>query len=309
MLGSWESGVEDALGSMHADVCRRRGPLVLVGLAPAAWAAEPPALAKARTLYNAANYEGAIDAAAVARRQAPWADAAALVIARSHLERYRQSADPKDLVAAREAFGTVKASALTPRDQVDLIIGLGQSLYLGEIFGAAADLFDTALTKSSLLSAARSADAARLVGDRARSRSADAVRPIGVAWSSSGSARGWKRSCGRTRAAAVANYWLAVSARGAGDVDGAWNAAVAAWVRSTLSPDTTARAPRRSRSPRHAGADSRTVARHGRPGPAGSRLGAARRVGARQAAMEIARPRAWRPASSRRFPRPPSAAR
>ena len=39
----------------------------------------------------------------------------------------------------------------------------------------------------------------------------------------------------------MANYWLAVSARGAGDIDGAWNAAIAGWVRSTLSPDTTAR--------------------------------------------------------------------
>jgi len=38
----------------------------------------------------------------------------------------------------------------------------------------------------------------------------------------------------------VANYWLAVALRGAGDVEGAWSAAVAAWVRSTLSPETTA---------------------------------------------------------------------
>ena len=39
----------------------------------------------------------------------------------------------------------------------------------------------------------------------------------------------------------VANYWLAVSARGAGDIDGAWNSAIAAWVRSMLSPDSTSR--------------------------------------------------------------------
>ena len=35
----------------------------------------------------------------------------------------------------------------------------------------------------------------------------------------------------------VANYWLAVAARGVGDVDRAWNAAIAAWVRSTLKPE------------------------------------------------------------------------
>src|SRR4029453_17472089 len=125
--------------------------LCLVAIAPVAWAAEPPALAKARTLYNSANYEGAIDAAAVARRQAPWADAAALVIARSHLERYRQVNEVKDLVAAREAFVTIKFSALMPRDQVDFIIGLAQAMYLGELFGASAELFQTALQRSAVL--------------------------------------------------------------------------------------------------------------------------------------------------------------
>ena len=59
--------------------------VMLSGVGPAAWADEPPALAKARALYNAADFEGAIDAASVARQQAAWADAAALVIARSHL--------------------------------------------------------------------------------------------------------------------------------------------------------------------------------------------------------------------------------
>jgi len=125
--------------------------LVLLGPGPAAWAAEPPALAKARTLYNAANYEGAIDAAATVRRQPAWADAAALVMARSYIERYRQNMDAKDLVAAREAFVAINVSSLTPRDQVDLIIGLGQSLYLSEIFGSAANLFSTALARSALL--------------------------------------------------------------------------------------------------------------------------------------------------------------
>ena len=32
----------------------------------------------------------------------------------------------------------------------------------------------------------------------------------------------------RDPGSAVANYWLAVAARGAGDLDGAWNAAIAA---------------------------------------------------------------------------------
>jgi len=212
--------------------------LVLVGLAGTASAAEPPALAKARTLYNASNYEGAIDAAAVARRQPPWADPAALIIARSHLERYRLSADAKDLASAREAFVTIKYSALTPRDQVDFIIGLAQALYLGEKFGAAADLFQNAMTRSALLGArdkqmlldwwataldreaqTRPPDRRRVVFERIGERMEEELR--------------------QDPGGAVANYWLAVAARGEGDVEGAWSHAVAAWVRSTLSPETT----------------------------------------------------------------------
>ena len=212
--------------------------LVLLGLAPAAWAAEPPALAKARALYNAANYEGAIDAASVARRQPAWADAAALVMARSYIERYRQNMDAKDLVAAREAFVAINASSLTPRDHVDLIIGLGQSLYLSEIFGSAANLFSTALARSMLLgprdkqmlldwwatamdrdAQTRPADRRRVVFEQISARMDEELR--------------------QEPGSAVANYWQAVALRGMGDVDGAWQAAIAGWVRSTLSPETT----------------------------------------------------------------------
>src|SRR4051812_46094552 len=109
--------------------------LLVTSLAGAAEAAEEPALVRARILYNSANYEGAIDAAAVARRQPQSADAASLVIARAHLERYRQRADPADLSEAREALTGVRPTTLSARDQVDLLIGLGQSLYLGEVYG------------------------------------------------------------------------------------------------------------------------------------------------------------------------------
>lgn len=212
--------------------------LVLLGLAPTAWADEPPALAKARTLYNAANYEGAIDAAAIARRQPAWADAASLVMARSYIERFRQNADARDLVAAREAFVTIKSTSLTPRDQVDLVIGLGQSLYLSEIFGAAANLFSTALSRSTLLGArdkqmlldwwatAMDRDAQTRPGDRRR-----------VVFEQI-SAR-MEEELRQDPGSAVANYWEAVALRGMGDVEGAWNAAIAGWVRSTLSPETT----------------------------------------------------------------------
>ena len=41
---------------------------------------------------------------------------------------------------------------------------------------------------------------------------------------------------GRDPASPVANYWLAVAARGLGDLDRAWELAIAAWVRLRLSP-------------------------------------------------------------------------
>jgi hypothetical protein len=43
----------------------------------------------------------------------------------------------------------------------------------------------------------------------------------------------------RDPGSAPANYWRAVAARGSGDLDTAWDAAVAAWVRAALAPDST----------------------------------------------------------------------
>jgi hypothetical protein len=211
--------------------------LLFCAVAGIASAAEPPALAKARALYNEGNYDGAIDAAAVARRQTGFADPAALVIGRSYIELYRQRVDAKDLEAAREAFMSIRLATLMPRDRVELFIGLGLSLYLGEKYGAAADLFDTALTQASLLSAkdrvllldwwataldreaqTRPADRRRALFERIGARMSEELR--------------------QDPGSSVANYWRAVAARGAGDLEAAWDAAVAAWVVSTLSPET-----------------------------------------------------------------------
>jgi hypothetical protein len=212
--------------------------LLLTGVGSEVSANEPPALAKARALYNAGDFSGAIDAASVARKDSEWADAAALVVARAHLEQYRQRVDSEDLTAARAALGAVRAAALTPRDQVDLIVGLGQSLYLSEIYGAAAELFETALSRAALLP---SRDRLLLLDwwatalDR-EAQSRPAVRRVRVF---ERIAARMNEEIQRDPGSPVANYWLAVSARGEGDIDAAWNYAIAAWVRSTLSPETT----------------------------------------------------------------------
>src|SRR5258705_11235661 len=92
--------------------------IVAVLLASAgAYAAEPTPLARARMLYNAADYDGAIAAAAIARTQPAAADAAALVAARAHIERYRRGADPADLEAPPEAPNAIRPPRASPRGQ------------------------------------------------------------------------------------------------------------------------------------------------------------------------------------------------
>ena len=200
-------------------------------------AAEPPALAKARELYNAARYDAAIESAASARREPGFADAAALVMARAQLERFRQAADPMDLVAARETLSSINNAALSPRDQVDLLIGLGQALYLSDTFGAASEMFDTALSRSSMLSPR---DRLRLldwwataVDREAQTRTTDRRAPLFERV-----ARRMETEMQDDPGNPVANYWLAVAARGEGDLDRAWDIAAAAWVRAPLAPAT-----------------------------------------------------------------------
>ena len=219
--------------------------LAAAALVPAAVeAAEAPALARARTLYNSGDYEGAIDAASVSRREAQWADASALVIARARLERYRQSMNASELADAREALQAVKVAALNARDQVDLLIGLGQALYLGEVFGPAAELFGTALDKGSVDKAAILAprDRAMLLDwwatalDRdAQTRPYDRRPPV---YERIGERM--ERELRDDPSNGVANYWQVVAQRGTGDLDRAWSSAIAAWVRSTLNPMTMA---------------------------------------------------------------------
>lgn len=208
-----------------------------VVLGTAIEAAEHPSLAKARAMYNAADYDGAIGAATVARNDPASADAAALVMGRSYLERFRLRADPADLASARDALGTVRASALTPRDQLDLLVGLGQSLYLGDVFGAAAEVFDTALSRASILDAT---DRLQLVDWWATALDKEAQRRPGESRSTV-YARVMDRMEEELRtdpASAPANYWLAAAARGVGDLDRAWQAAVAGWVRASLTPES-----------------------------------------------------------------------
>ena len=203
-----------------------------------ALAAEPPALAKARALYNSGSYDDAIESAMLVRGDRQFGDAAALVIARAHLERYRESAALQDLAMAREALSGIRRAALSARDQVDLLIGLGQTLYFGEQFGAGAELFSTALLRATLLPPR---DRDRLLDWWASALDREAqTRPTDrrAAFFAQITER-MEEELAAEPGSAVANYWLVVAARGAGDVERAWDNAVAAWVRAALVPETT----------------------------------------------------------------------
>jgi tetratricopeptide (TPR) repeat protein len=208
-------------------------------LPAAAVAAEPAALARARALYNAASYDEAIEAASIARQQPQWADAAALVLARSQLERGRLRNDAADLASARDTLSAIRAAALTPRDQLDLLIGFGQALYLGDEFGAAGDVFETALGRASMLSPP---DRLLLLEwwATALDREAQSRPPDRRAGLFARVADRMTDDLRQDPGSRVANYWLVVAARGSGDIDRAWDTAIAAWVRAGLSPDRTA---------------------------------------------------------------------
>ncbi len=206
--------------------------VVLLTLSGAAQASD--ALADARRFYNLAEYESAERAAREALATAP--DAARVVLGRIRLERYRASADPADLDEARQALRTVDPRALQPTERVELTIGLAEALYMEDRFGAAAELFEGTI------------DASLALGSAAHERALDW-------WASALDRLARKRAIGEraplyTRildrmavevaddpGSTPAGYWLAAAARGAGDLDRAWAAATAGWVRAPLARD------------------------------------------------------------------------
>ena len=207
----------------------------LVALTAASARAADDPLTKARQLYNQRRFADAIVAAdqlhATAKR-----DGADLVAARAYLEQFRESAVAEDLANARERLRRLDPQRLTQRERIEYVVGLGETLYFEQSFGASAAVFDSVLQTTDLLEFDGRdrildwwADAVdregrprpeierRAVYQRIRSRMEDeiATHPTSTA----------------------AAYWLAAAARSQGDLEAAWDAAEAAWVRAPLTPD------------------------------------------------------------------------
>src|SRR5688572_13071490 len=118
-------------------------------------------LAEARRLYNLQQYEEAERLARTAAESTATIDRARVVLGRIHLERYRRTADPADLTAARTALRATDTRALDDRERIELTIGLGEALYFEDRFGAAAEMFESVM------------DAAAMLGPLARERLVD----------------------------------------------------------------------------------------------------------------------------------------
>ena len=210
---------------------------VLSWLIPAASleAADDP-LTRARLLYNQRQFQEAVSAAEQARLTPVHADLADLVAARAYLERFRESGASDDLTNARDRLRRLDPLRFPPRERVEYIVGLGEALFFDDSFGAAAAVFDSVLLSGE----AMSTDGRERVLDwwatavdheakprpdidrhdiyqriRTRMRDEIAARP----------------------ANGTAAYWLAASAQAQGDLQAAWDAAQAAWVRAPLASD------------------------------------------------------------------------
>jgi hypothetical protein len=211
--------------------------VVLFAAAAAAQTAAPVVadpLAPARAHYNDGRFDEAIQAARAVEGTvgAP----ARLIIGRAALERYRTTADPSGLAEARTALSRVDADRLSERDRVDLVVGLGEALFFDEHFHAAADLFESILDEVAALGPgprdqlldwwATAVD--RHVRGLAPEKRAEAFDRLVARM---------EEELRRDPTSAAAAYWVAAASFARGNVDRAWEAAVAGWVRAIVTVD------------------------------------------------------------------------
>lgn len=194
------------------------------------------ALAEARRLYNASQYEAAERPARIAVAAAATANSARLVLGRILLERFRESASDAHLSEGRALLREVRPSSLDARERIEWMLGIGEGLFLEDRFGAAAETFEPIIASSSVLGAAAHEQVldwwASALDQYASSRPV-AERPSVYARITARMSSELERDPG----CGPANYWLAAAARGAGETEIAWSRAISAWVRAPLARD------------------------------------------------------------------------
>ena len=197
---------------------RLAGVLLLGLLLPSAPAGADDKLAEARAYYNQQLYELAMKSAELASGDQAAADEAGLILARANLERFRQTHDTTNLTAAREALQKVDPTRLSAPSQAEFTVGLGEWLFLDDRYGPAArdrvlDWWATSIDRHAQVTPAHRSALYQRIIDRMDEELRD--HP------------------GSTAAA----YWVPAAARSLGDLDRAWTAAIAGWLRSRVGPD------------------------------------------------------------------------
>jgi hypothetical protein len=188
-------------------------------------------LTRAHQFYNRREFQQAIEAASEARQQPAQVDAASVVFARAHLELYQEAKEPAHLDAARDALVHADDAKLSPRDHVELLVGFGELVYFDGRYGAAAAFFEIALGRAELLEPG--------AGDRLFEWWANSLDQEAQHGLESQRQPLYARILERAREAlrhddrsAVASYWIVVAERGTNDLDAAWGAAEAGWIRA-----------------------------------------------------------------------------
>ena len=194
-------------------------------------------LERARILYNSGQFEEAIAAATSAKRRPAVAPSATLIIARARLERFRAVGDPNDLAAARSELASLNPRNLASQEAIEWQVGVGSALYLENQLGPAAEIF------TSILPSARArlteAEFDKLLewwggtmSRLAETHTGDARKHAYERFRSDA-----RLELERNPLSRPATYWMAVSTRGTGDLEAAWDAAVAGWVRAGGQPE------------------------------------------------------------------------
>jgi hypothetical protein len=192
-------------------------------------------LAHARQLYNERRYDQAITEAYKVLGVPTLASSARLVVGRAHLELFRQTSNAAELVAGRDVLKEVRPEMLSAGDRLELLLGLGEALYLDNEFAPASEIFASALgpnpggasdLHATILDWWASALERVAMEDPADEQAvyAQIVSRMQVELEAD-------------PASTSAAYWLAAASRGAGDLEHAWDAAKAGWVRALLSPE------------------------------------------------------------------------
>ena len=232
------------------------GWMLLVSVAASAQTPEQlNQLARARLAFNQGQFDQAIAAATEARKAPALQAASSVVLGRARIERYYGKSEAADLMAAHEVFSTLNPEKLAATDRRDFTIGLGLTVFFEGRPGAAAELLEVALTGSN---------PSAPIDGRAREKLFDwwatAVDRAAQLTPDAGRRRFYERIVERSEMelardpySVAAGYWLAAGARGAAELDRAWHAAIAAWIRAKVES-----APAGGRT---AGADKATDAR------------------------------------------------